>query len=413
MEIPEWSQCMASWWKKFLAITVQGQKFSWELALSNSLGDSVSWKWTSLFALWAIVWLKVPSKTVEGPETSFGTKPTYRANGVLYFWATLVAFFLLQALYPNTSKTIHTHFSQIIGVLNIYALLLCLGLLLKGRLKPEYPQDPEERVSLIFDFYKGIELHPHAFGIDIKQLTNCRIGMMGWQVLLCAFYLAGVEQHGFITSTFVHLIIQSVYIAKFFWWEVGYFFTLDMMLDRAGFYICWGTLVLVPSFFTFSGAYTVVHPPTIPAWISVVIGVFGLACVLLTYRVGRDKVDYERQIFRASPNYKCIIWGKPATYILAEYKDAKGHVKKSPLLTRGFWGLGRHINYTFELGTSIAFGACLGFSFGIWNFLYFFFILLLLLHRLHRNEEKCRNKYGRYWEQYCKEVPYVLIPGVW
>ena len=126
-----------------------------------------------------------------------------------------------------------------------------------------------------------------------------------------------------------------------------------------------------------------------------------------------SQVDYEKQIFRASPNYECNIWGKTATYIPAEFKDSTGKIRKSALLTSGFWGIGRHINYTFELGTSAAFGACLGFGFGIWNFLYFFFILILVFHRLYRDEEKCKNKYGRFWEKYCKEVPYVMIPGLW
>ena len=43
---------------------------------------------------------------------------------------------------------------------------------------------------------------------------------------------------------------QLVYIAKFYWWETGYLRSLDIMHDRAGFYICWGCLVWVPSVYT-------------------------------------------------------------------------------------------------------------------------------------------------------------------
>ena len=32
---------------------------------------------------------------------------------------------------------------------------------------------------------------------------------------------------------------------KFFYWETGYFNTLDITLDRAGYYLCWGCLCWV------------------------------------------------------------------------------------------------------------------------------------------------------------------------
>ncbi len=31
---------------------------------------------------------------------------------------------------------------------------------------------------------------------------------------------------------------------KFFHWEMGYVNTMDIQHDRAGFYICWGCLVI-------------------------------------------------------------------------------------------------------------------------------------------------------------------------
>jgi hypothetical protein len=34
--------------------------------------------------------------------------------------------------------------------------------------------------------------------------------------------------------------------AQFFMWEMGYMSTIDIMHDRAGYYICWGCLVWVP-----------------------------------------------------------------------------------------------------------------------------------------------------------------------
>lgn len=56
-------------------------------------------------------------------------------------------------------------------------------------------------------------------------------------------------------SMVVSCAIYAVYIAKFFWWEHGYFNSIDIMHDRFGFYIFWGIMNWVPGriFFENSG----------------------------------------------------------------------------------------------------------------------------------------------------------------
>ncbi|CAG2066545.1 unnamed protein product [Timema podura] len=240
--------------------------------------------------------------------------------------------------------------------------------------------------------------------MDVKQLTNCRVGLMAWQLLIIAFYIAGVERHGFNIAALVNLLLQSMYLAKFFWWEYGYFNTLDIILDRAGYYICWGCLVWVPCLYTFSSYYLVAHPPQISNLAAVGAALLGVATTLLNYRV-----DYEKQVFRSAPDGKCVLWGKPARYIVANLVTSPGKSRK--LLVSGFWGVARHLNYTFELVATLAW--CLpGWGLGLWPFLYFYFLVALLVHRTFRDEEKCSAQYGDSWELYCKEVPYRLVPYV-
>jgi len=40
---------------------------------------------------------------------------------------------------------------------------------------------------------------------------------------------------------------MCIYNFKFFLWETGYFNSMDIQHDRAGYYICWGCLVWVPA----------------------------------------------------------------------------------------------------------------------------------------------------------------------
>lgn len=93
--------------------------------------------------------------------------------------------------------------------------------------------------------------------------------------------------------------------------------------------------------------------------------------------------------------------------------DSKGEKKELPLLTSGFWGIARHTNYTIEMLISFTISATLGFNHGIITFGYFLFISPLILHRILRDEAKCSAKYGKSWDRYKKEVPYILIPGVY
>ncbi len=51
-------------------------------------------------------------------------------------------------------------------------------------------------------------------------------------------------------------------------------------------------------------------------------------------------------------------------------------------------------------------------GYGIIPYGYFIFISILVVHRIWRDEEKCKAKYGKGYDEYCKRVPYRLIPFV-
>ncbi|XP_053627966.1 uncharacterized protein [Cherax quadricarinatus] len=369
----------------------------------SMLGDAHSWTVVLFTLLWALLSLWVPGKVFSGPQTHFGYTPVYKANGFQFFLVSLAAFFLLVTCYPYVSRDIFHNFQNILASCNILAFVLCIYLLVKGKKWPESTEAIESK-PLLYEFYRGMELHPRLLGVDVKQLTNCRFGLLAWELLVVSFFLAGWEKNGFSMGHLVCATLQTIYLGKFFWWETGYFNTLDIILDRAGYYICWGCLVFVPSLYTYSSYYLVAHPPQVSASTATLFFILGVCAILLNYRI-----DWEKEHFRAHDG-KCSLWGRPVTYIEAQYKSATGH-KYSKLLTSGSWGVARHLNYTLELLLSLAW--CLpGLGYGVWPFLYVIFLTVLLVHRVFRDEEKCRAKYGSAWDKYCKEVPYRMIPRV-
>ena len=63
------------------------------------------------------------------------------------------------------------------------------------------------------------------------QVTNCRYGMMLWQMLLFCYAFKQYDTYGYVASSMVvSIAIQTVYVFKFFLWETGYFCTMDIQV---------------------------------------------------------------------------------------------------------------------------------------------------------------------------------------
>ena len=97
--------------------------------------------------------------------------------------------------------------------------------------------------------------------------------------------------------------------------------------------------------------------------------------------------------------------------IRAKYTTAKGEERSSLLLASGWWGLARHFHYVTEILASF-FWALPALDSGFTPYFYVIYLTILLTDRAYRDDERCRSKYGRYWDQYCSKVPAMIIPGL-
>ena len=77
----------------------------------------------------------------------------------------------------------------------------------------------------------------------------------------------------------------------------------------------------------------------------------------------------------------------------------------------GWWGLARHFHYLPELGAALCWTLPNGTSHAL-PYFYFLFLLLLLTDRAYRDDARCAAKYGKYWQEYSRLVPYKIIPGL-
>jgi 7-dehydrocholesterol reductase len=377
--------------------------FIWQPVM---FGSYLAWKIIFIFGVFQIFLMKVlPGKQFHGPITPKGNVPVYKANGVLAFFTTIIVF-CITSFYLKlfSASIIYDNFGAILGALNVFSLLFCFLLYLKGRFAPS-STDASTTKNIIFDYYWGTELYPKIFNLHIKQFIASRFGMMSWGVILLSYAAKQQELFGLQNSLILSIALQMIYIAKFYIWETGYLRSLDMMHDRAGFYICWGCLVWVPCVYTSPSMYLVSHPINLNFNVALIIAVIGVFSILINYLA-----DRQRQIVRATGG-KCMVWGRKPILTTAAYITEQGHTKENLILASGWWGIARHFHYVPEILAAFCWSVpALFVNFS--PYFYVCFLTIMLLDRAFRDDKRCAKKYGDYWKRYCELVPYKIIPYV-
>ena len=361
------------------------------------------------YMLWALIlMILVPGPRSTGPVTPKGNTPIYKDNGFACYVITMAVFaclaWYLKSFTGYSVTIVYDHFDEFLGTLTVYSHGVCIFLYFKGIYFPS-SSDSGPTGNPIYDYYCGTELHPRIFGLDIKVFTNCRFGMTVWSLLVCIFTLKNFEMYGFVDSTWVSATLQTVYFLKFFWWESGYMGTIDIMLDGAGYMICWGCIAFIPGMYASVSMYLASRSTHLGFFWSVVILLLGVICCVVNYLADRQK----QRVRKTKGN--CKIWGKKPKVIHADYVLENGEVKTNVLLASGFWGISRHFHYIPELGLAFLWTLPSLFQ-HVLPYTYFIFLFVLLLNRTYRDNTKCSKKYTKHWNEYCEKVPYKMIPYI-
>lgn len=81
------------------------------------------------------------------------------------------------------------------------------------------------------------------------------------------------------------------------------------------------------------------------------------------------------------------------------------------LLTSGWWGAARKINYTGDWLMSLSWCMLAGFDSPV-PYFYSIYFGILLVHRALRDDHACAAKYGPDWITYKQTVPSIFVPGL-
>ena len=127
--------------------------------------------------------MTVPGNKMDGPLTPNGHTPKYVDNGLWCYLITMITFFAGIYLEFWKGGVLIEYSGPVIIRLNIFALILCFGIMYKGYYHPT-TKDTRYRNDFFSDYFWGCDLYPQAFGVDLKVWTNCRMGMTMWPLII-------------------------------------------------------------------------------------------------------------------------------------------------------------------------------------------------------------------------------------
>ncbi|KAG8676451.1 erg24, C-14 sterol reductase [Fusarium poae] len=417
----------------------------------EGLAGFMSWEVTGwLFAYYflsLVLYRILPAQIVLGTKLRESGKPLeYRFNSfsatVLQLTGCAIGTYLYGADFPVWTW-ITDHYIQLLTTSTVLTYIISIWTYLRSfSIKPGNPELREVAVGgrtgrVIYDYFIGRELNPRVtlpfFGeIDIKVWLEMRPGLTGWILLNCSFIAKQYRTYGFVSDSIVVItLIQAYYVLEGQYSEAGLLSMMDITSDGLGFMLTWGDIVWVPFLYSTQCRYLSVYP--------VHLGPIGVAAVGTVFCAGL-------YIFRSSNNQKVLFRKDPNNPAFANmtYIQTKRGTK---LLTGGWWGMARHINYLGDwiqslpfclptkaagyvilpAGTAVAGAEVAKMLDGrlvapggdaapwgmLFTYLYSAWFGFLLIHRERRDDYACSEKYGKDWDEYKNKVRWRILPGVY
>lgn len=197
----------------------------------------------------------------------------------------------------------------------------------------------------------------------------------------------------------LYAALFSFFLVEYLVFERVHLYTYDFVAERVGFKLGWGCLVFYPFFYGVGLWATASLPdPHTPTWLLV-----GFAGLFFGGWVLARGANLQKYLFKTRPEARLLGFLTPVAL------EADGH----RLLCSGFWGLSRHVNYLGEILMALGLTLSLGHPACLWPWLYPLYYLGLLIPRQIADDRRCAAKYGALWEEYCRRVPYRIIPFVY
>lgn len=383
--------CPVSW------TSIEPYKDQWESTELITLPAIYAYAaWFSGLALLDII---VPGKHVKGTLLRNGQVLDYKFNGksvMVILGTILVSRGILNNWKLPELDFAYDNMIQLTAVTIVFSFIFSTLLYLYSLRKPQPLLALGANTgNIIYDWFLGHELNPRIGCFDLKLFCEMRPGLLLWVVINLSMVHHQYWTYGRVTDSIILVsVFQSYYVIEGTFYEEGLISMIDVVTDGFGFMLVFGDLALVPFSYSLPTRYLADHP--------IELGLVKSGLIVALFLTGL-------LIFRLSNNQKAKFKiGDPSVAHLKYIQTPTG----SKLITSGWWGVARHINYLGDWIIAWCYSLPTGFNTPI-TYFYVVFFGALLIHREIRDEEKCSQKYGETWKEYKKQVPYRIIPGIY
>ncbi|RMD40540.1 hypothetical protein DV735_g4617, partial [Chaetothyriales sp. CBS 134920] len=350
------------------------------------------------------IWTKGKPLPHEG-----GKQLDYYCSAVWSWWSTIALAIALHLTGIFKLYTIVDEFGPIMSVAIISGFLVSIvayvSAIYRGR---------QHRMTgyLLYDFFMGAELNPRLFGIlDFKMFFEVRLP---WFILFLTTLGTAArqyERYGYVSGEVGLLVLAHfLYANACSKGEELIVPTWDMYYEKWGFMLIFWNLAGVPLSYCHCTLYLANHDPSTYVWNKYALGALYLAYIFV-YWVW-DTTNSQKNRFRAQESGN-LNWERK-TFPQLPWQTVKNpNVIRTEdgltILADGWYGYARKIHYTCDLFFALSWGAVTGLN-SPFPWFYPLFFSAMIIHRASRDIERCRKKYGKAWEEYERQVPYLFIP---
>ena len=178
-----------------------------------------------------------------------------------------------------------------------------------------------------------------------------RSGLTGWPLLSFAFVAKQYRLHGYISDSTVFIaIVQGYYVLERQYSELSITGMMDIVADGLDFMLSYGDIVWVPFMYSAQCRYLSTFPIHL-SWICITVLSVALTIVVYIFQASKNQKSQSRK----TPN-------DPRVANLPFLQTRKG----TRLLTGGWWGISRHINYLGDWMQAITFCFSTGLAGSSW-----------------------------------------------
>jgi protein-S-isoprenylcysteine O-methyltransferase Ste14 len=348
--------------------------------------------------LYAIIFglhVALPSRWVTGyvADHDTGEILRYRLNGLWVLGASVCLWMLACSVGLIDWNDFYVHRWEMLAGAFVLGLLFTAAIVL--------PAPPVPGRTIWQELYEGRLPNPQWFdgALDAKMVLYL-IGAVMLELNVLSFSVHHVVTHLDDPSpgVFLYAFLFTFFVVEYLNFEEVHLYTYDFMAERVGFKLGWGCLVFYPFFYPIGlwGVAEWPNPHSSLLWL-----VFSAAVFFLGWMFSRG-ANLQKFWFKQNPHTKAFGFLEPNAI-----SGGGKHV-----LAGGFWGLSRHINYLGEILMATGLALSLGYVLSI-AWLYPLYYVALLVPRQADDDRRCSERYGYLWDEYCRQVPWKIIPYVY